>query len=99
MLAHPKTTGAAALLEQVQAELLQAWRELLALEATADWVGDDLDGEDPLLPEIRQGLEDVRARVVELAGKLSAPLVLPDEPDRVLLADLKAVISRPPPVP
>ena len=72
--------------------LASAWGEMLAMEAVADWVADDLDGEDPLHPDVRWRLGAVRARLLAAAERLTVPVVFPAAPDRELVASIKQTI-------
>ena len=83
-------------MEALAAEVRFCWGGLLALEEVTRWVADDLDGEDPLMPELREELVRARVLVEELRDGLvrrGGDCVLPDEPDAEMVEVLKDRIA------
>ncbi len=87
---------AGGLIETVRAAWPQRWRELRAAEVVADEVADELDGEDPLHPEVRELLAQSRSQLLDLHKKL-APYTGPlpqEEPDDALVDRLRKIVHQ-----
>ncbi len=76
----------------------QRWRELRAAEVVASEVAAELDGEDPLDPEVRGLLDACRADLLDLKDHIApytGPLQL-EEPDAELVDRLREIVGRGP---
>ncbi len=81
----------------VAREAKATWVELLALDKVVSKAAGQFDGEEPILPETRQLLEEAKATVKGLGESLSPwfdDLVLPEEPDEQVAASLSRIIDR-----
>ena len=87
-----------ALTTRIREETRQRWGELLATEKVFQEVAVEFDGEDPLLPDVRCILDDVKREIEELGQDIQGRLGPLDlgEPDAVTLDRLRVVIKREP---
>jgi hypothetical protein len=72
------------------------WQELVAAERVIDEVAAEFDGEDPALPDVRQGLKEARCRLKELVPEIQervGPVDL-EEGAEERIADLRAALGR-----
>ncbi len=59
-----------ALRSQLGEGIAANWRQLGALEQVLTEIAEEVDGEDPLHPEVRELLDKCRAQLLELRDKL-----------------------------
>jgi hypothetical protein len=88
----------AALREQLREGVPWCWREVRAVEMVLDEVAAEFDGEDPLLPPVREVLDKTRQDLRELHVLLDfvdAEAELP-EPDEERVAELRERLLREP---
>jgi hypothetical protein len=88
----------AALRERLREDTPWCWQELRAVETVLEEVAREFDGEDPLLPPVRNVLDKAHQELAELPTMLTAVDVeveLP-EPDEERVADLRERLLRQP---
>ncbi len=83
------------LLLAIAAHLTKAWSELLAIDKVVGDVAGHFAGEEPIHPEARDLLEEVKASALKLVEDLrpDIDLVLPDEPDEDAVRSLASMIG------
>ena len=90
-------TLAAGMPVAISTQVSQAWREILAIEQVLAEVGERFAGEEPLHPDSRRLLVEVKAAVLKLVEDLApeAEVVLPEQPDGEAVRRLRSVIEIP----
>ncbi len=85
-----------ALTTRIREETRQRWGEVLATEKVFEEVAVEFDGEDPLLPDVRCILDDVKREIEELGQDIQERLGPLDfgEPDEETLDKLRAVVEQ-----
>jgi hypothetical protein len=81
----------------IRAEVLCHWSQLLTYELVINEMTAEFAGEDILQPEVREVLEDARAKLIELherARRFTGPFDLPAEPDEETLASVRRIVER-----
>ena len=76
-----------------RAGVLQRWRELEAVETVCRELAAEFEGEDLLLPEVRQVAEQARELLRAQLQRLGAPRRLP-LPDETLLQPIRGRVER-----
>ncbi|MDP9238073.1 MAG: hypothetical protein M3P30_11890, partial [Chloroflexota bacterium] len=71
------------------------WRELRAAEILVAEIAQELDGEDPLLVEVRALLDECRADLCDLKKRIEPYTgeLVQEEPDEELLARLREIVG------
>lgn len=85
--------------DKIKSELGYVWADLWAATRVIDEVAAEFDGEDPLLPEVRETLREVRERLEELLQGIKdrlGGLDLP-EPDVEMMEELRTAAGLPEP--
>jgi len=84
-----------ALEKGLRAAWVQRWQELRAAEIVLDEVAREFDGEDPLEPDARKMLVEVRAELEELHGEMNerlGGLTRKDEPEEGFIKPLREAV-------
>ena len=90
--AHPSLADT--IRDGIRSRVARQWAELGAMEGEADALAADLAGADPLPPEVRELLEQGKARLQALAAEplLGEPVPLA-EPDEDLRREARAIVG------
>ena len=94
----PRSYGdelAEALEKGLRTAWVQRWEELLAVEIVLDEVAQEFDGEDPLEPDARRMLVEVRTELEELHGEMDkrlGGLAKKDEPGEGFIKPLREAV-------
>jgi len=85
-----------ALETRLRSDLVQRWKELRATEIVLEEVREEFDGEDPAVPQMRQGLAECKLKVQELRDgteRFGERIELP-EPEESLLNVVRGLLER-----